>query len=138
MSGSSERPGTPVLAPVAAGADGGALNVDADRLAARVAAALGARALVLLTNAPGLLADAEDPRSVVRTLDGTDVAALDAADAAARGRMRKKTLAAREALDGGVARVVIATSAGSAPLANALAGGGTHFLGASAPREVTR
>ena len=44
--------------------------------------------------------------------------------------MRKKTLAAREALEAGVPRVVIAPAAVPTPIASALDGGGIHFVGA--------
>jgi acetylglutamate kinase len=45
----------PVIAPVATGDDGRSLNVNADVFAARLAQALGAEKLVLLTDAPGVL-----------------------------------------------------------------------------------
>jgi acetylglutamate kinase len=45
----------PIIAPVAAGDDGGALNVNADVFAARLAQALGAEKLVLLTDIAGVL-----------------------------------------------------------------------------------
>ena len=48
----------PILAPLAVGDDGQALNVNADVFAARLAVALGAEKLVLLTDIPGVL-DAE-------------------------------------------------------------------------------
>src|SRR2546428_2601062 len=51
---------TPVIAPLALSQDGERLNVDGDRAAAAVAAALHAEALVIMTNVPGLLADPED------------------------------------------------------------------------------
>lgn len=91
----------PVIAPLAIGADGGALNVDGDRAAARIAIALGAAELLILTNVPGLLRDLGDPSSVV------EQATVAEAEVLAAGRMKKKVLAAREALDGGVGRVSI-------------------------------
>ncbi len=45
----------PVIAPLAISPAGEALNVDADRAAAMVAAALKAETLVLLTGVPGLM-----------------------------------------------------------------------------------
>lgn len=45
----------PVVAPLAVGPDGGPLNVNADVFAARLAQALGAEKLVLLTDTPGVL-----------------------------------------------------------------------------------
>ncbi len=86
----------PVVAPLAVGADGGALNVDGDRAAARIAAALHADELLILTNVPGLLREVGDPSSVVAS------ATVAEAEALATGRMKKKVLAAKEALAGGV------------------------------------
>jgi [amino group carrier protein]-L-2-aminoadipate 6-kinase len=45
----------PVVAPLGASFEGVALNVDGDRAAAAIAVALGAEALLLLSNVPGLL-----------------------------------------------------------------------------------
>ena len=114
----------PVVGPPAITAEGEIVNVDADRVAARVAGALRAEALVLLTNVPGLLRDRADPASRFATVARTE---FDAVLRFAEGRMRKKVLAAREALEEGVGRVVIAASSGDAPIGRALAGDGTVF-----------
>jgi acetylglutamate/LysW-gamma-L-alpha-aminoadipate kinase len=98
----------PVVAPLALSTEGEALNVDGDRAAARIAAALGAEQLVILTNVPGLLRDVADRSSVVSQ------ATLDEADALAHGRMKKKVLAAREAIEAGVGEVWIRSAAGGA------------------------
>jgi len=45
----------PVVAPLATGPDGGALNINADVFASRLAAAIGAEKLVLLTDVAGVL-----------------------------------------------------------------------------------
>ncbi len=112
----------PVLAPPASSDDGEAINVDADRAAAATAAALDARELVLLSNVPGLLARFPDEASLVRHLERVE---LDGAMRMAGGRMRKKLLAAGEAIDRGVGRVILATSRVAHPVASALAGEGT-------------
>jgi len=96
----------PVVAPLALSEQNEALNVDGDRVAARIAVALGADALIILTNVPGLLRDVADPSSLVAT------ATLEEAEALAQGRMKKKILAAREALAGGVEEVVIRRATG--------------------------
>jgi acetylglutamate/LysW-gamma-L-alpha-aminoadipate kinase len=122
-----ERELLPVLAPVIAGPAGELLNCDGDRLAAAVAVALGAQTLVILTNVPGLLEDPERPSTLVRRIAAHE---LDHFEPLARGRMRAKLLAAREALIGGVARVVLADARRERPLRAALAGLGT-VIGAS-------
>jgi acetylglutamate/LysW-gamma-L-alpha-aminoadipate kinase len=112
----------PVIGPPAITADGEIVNVDADRAASSVAVALRAEALVLLTNVPGLLARPDDPTSRVARIP---VAEVDQYLPLAHGRMRKKLLAAREAVDAGVSRAVIAPSNVPAPVEHALRGGGT-------------
>jgi len=112
----------PVVGPPAVTESGEIVNVDADRVAARVAVALGSEALLLLTNVPGLLRDPDDPTSLIPQIGREE---FEKVLPLARGRMRKKLLAAREARDGGVPRVVIAPSGGSAPVEQALQGHGT-------------
>ncbi len=112
----------PVLTPPGASFEGVALNVDGDRAAAAVAAALGAEALVLLSNVPGLLRDFPHEDSLIRRIDATDV---EAHLAFARGRMKKKVLGAAEAVAGGVGRVVLGDARGARPVHRALAGEGT-------------
>ena len=48
----------PVIAPIGGGADGSSYNVNADLVAGKVAEAMCAEKLILLTNTPGLLDDA--------------------------------------------------------------------------------
>lgn len=98
------------------------VNADADRAAAKVAVAMRAEALVILSNVPGLLRDMRDEASVVREIPRRD---LDAFEPLAQGRMKKKLLAAREAIDGGVARVVLASANVEEPVSRALKGEGT-------------
>ena len=112
----------PVIAPVAVSEKGEALNVDADRAAAMVAAALKAETLILLTAVPGLMKNFPDESTLIRQLPQSQ---LPAALEAAQGRMKKKVLGAEEALKGGVSRVVIADGRIQNPVSNALAGKGT-------------
>lgn len=112
----------PVVTLPALAASGEAVNVDADRAAARIAGALGARELVILSNVPGLLKDPEDPQSLVRRIERSG---LDAYEPYAKGRFRKKLMAAREALDAGVSRVTLAGSDQEGPLAAVRRGEGT-------------
>jgi acetylglutamate/LysW-gamma-L-alpha-aminoadipate kinase len=109
---------TPVIAPLALSMDGERLNVDGDRAASAVAAALHADALVIMTNVPGLLANPEDQASVISTIPTDQLADYVQY---AHGRMRKKLLGAQEALQNGVPRVCI----GSNSLLDVLDGAGT-------------
>jgi [amino group carrier protein]-L-2-aminoadipate 6-kinase len=114
----------PVVGPPALTESGEVVNVDADRVASQIAVALGSEALVLLTNVPGLLRDPDDPGSLIPRVGPHEYETLQAL---ARGRMRKKFLAAGEARRGGVATVVIASSRTAAPVTEALQGKGTVF-----------
>lgn len=113
----------PVLSPpILDGEAGVPLNADADRIAAKVASAVQADALVLLTNVPGVLRVPDDPRTLLSRVSREQLPALVQI---ATGGMKKKLLAAREALEGGVARVVIADSRSGDPVRSALRGAGT-------------
>lgn len=109
---------TPVIAPLALSHDGERLNVDGDRAAAAVAAALHTDALVIMTNVPGLLTNLEDSTTLIRGIPANQ---LSDYMKYAQGRMRKKLLGAQEALQGGVPRVCI----GSMSLLAVLSGEGT-------------
>ncbi len=113
---------TPVIAPLAVSPAGEALNVDADRAAAMVAAALGASSLILLTAAPGLMRNFPDENSLIASLPRQQ---LPQALEYAQGRMKKKVLGAEEALQGGVKRVIIADGRVASPISAALDGRGT-------------
>jgi acetylglutamate/LysW-gamma-L-alpha-aminoadipate kinase len=112
----------PVVSPPAIDEHGHSVNVDADRVAAALAAALGADRLLLLTGAPGVLADPHDENSVLST---HIVPATGAPGAFAGGGMALKLVAAREALTGGVPSVRIADGRVADPVSRALAGSGT-------------
>lgn len=117
----------PVIAPLATSETGESLNVDADRVAASVAAALGAETLLLLTAAPGLLRNYPDESSRIPSLPAGQ---LGAALEFAEDRMKKKVLGAKEALEGGVRRVIIADGRSAEPITAAFAGKGTFITGA--------
>ncbi len=109
---------TPVIAPLALSYEGDRLNVDGDRAAAAIAAALHADSLVIMTNVRGLLADPADANTLIRSFSAHR---LEEYMHYAQGRMRKKLLGAQEALQGGVQRVCI----GSTSLQAVLDGEGT-------------
>jgi acetylglutamate/LysW-gamma-L-alpha-aminoadipate kinase len=123
----------PVLTPPALSYQNEAINVDGDRAASAVAAATGATSLVLLTSAPGLLRAFPDESSLLPHLSSDDISiALDYA----KGKMKRKVLAAQEALAGGVPYVVIGDGRAGHPVQAALAGEGTHIRAATTAREA--
>lgn len=101
--------------------EGVAVNTDADRSAAAIAGALDCE-LVVLSDVPGLLTDPDDPDTRVR-----EVGSIDEAMGYAEGKMKKKVLAAREALESGAPRVVLASANAEHPVSEALDGEGTVF-----------
>ncbi|MBU3665799.1 MAG: acetylglutamate kinase [Chthoniobacterales bacterium] len=58
----------PVVSPVARGADGHTLNVNADEAAAAIAGALRADKLIFLSDVPGIMRDRDDPSSLIATV----------------------------------------------------------------------
>lgn len=88
----------PVIAPVGVGADGQSYNINADLVAGKVAEALQAEKLVLLTNVAGL----QDKSGKVLT--GLSTQQVDAliADGTIYGGMLPKIQCALEAVKGGV------------------------------------
>jgi len=93
----------PVLAPVAAAADGGTFNVNADTFAGAIAAALKAKRLLLLTDVPGVL---DKSKRLIKELSVDDARRL-IADGTISGGMIPKVETCIEALDHGVEGVVI-------------------------------
>jgi acetylglutamate kinase len=93
----------PVLAPVAAGLEGGTFNVNADTFAGAIAGALKAKRLLLLTDVPGVL---DKSKKLIKQLTLADARRL-IADGTISGGMIPKVETCIEALDQGVEGVVI-------------------------------
>ncbi len=113
----------PVVAPLALSHQGEALNVDGDRAAAAIGAALRAETVVILSNVPGLLRDVADESSLLRHIPRDQTA--EALERYAQGRMKRKILGAIEALQGGAGRVILADGRVEQPVRRALEGKGT-------------
>jgi acetylglutamate kinase len=96
----------PVVSPLSADSSGTLLNINADTVAAALAAALKAEKLILATGAPGILEDASDPDSLVSYLDLAGLRALREKGSLSEGMM-PKAAAIESALTGGVERVHI-------------------------------
>jgi acetylglutamate kinase len=110
-----ERGYTPVVAPIAVGADGQRLNVNADTVAGAVAAAVAARDLVFLTDVPGVLGADGAP---LPRLTPARCAALTAAGVIRGGMLPKIEACARAAAAGAISRIV--DGRGAYPLLRAL------------------
>jgi acetylglutamate kinase len=94
----------PVISPLSADASGTLLNINADTVAAALAAALSAEKLIIATGAPGILEDPSDPGSLASYMDLAGLARLRADGALADG-MAPKAAAIERAIRGGVQRV---------------------------------
>lgn len=114
----------PVLTPPALSHEGDAINIDGDKLAMELAVALQAEALLVFSNTPGLLHDLDDPGSTVPAIS---LDRLDDYLALAQGRMKKKVLAAADAVRRGVGEVVLADANRPDAIGAALRGGGTRI-----------
>jgi [amino group carrier protein]-L-2-aminoadipate/L-glutamate 6-kinase len=123
-----------VSPPVLAEDDGSVLNADADRVAAAVAAATRASTLLLLTGAPGVLADPSDPRSVLPVCPVPP----EGPPPHRGGGIGVKLLAARDALVAGVPDVLIAGGTGPAPVGRALEGAATRVTLAALDPAASR
>ena len=94
----------PVVSPLSADDSGTLLNINADTVAAPIAAALGAEKLILCTGAPGIHASLDDPGSLISYTDLRGLKRLRDQGRIADGMLPKAT-AIEEALRGGVRRV---------------------------------
>ena len=99
------RSTTPVISPIALGGkDRHAYNVNADLAAAQLAAAIGARRLIFMSDVPGLLQDVNDQKSLISHLSINDVTAFKKSGVIDKG-MIPKVQSAVEAINAGVHRV---------------------------------
>lgn len=94
----------PIVSPLSADVNGNVLNINADTVAATLAAALGAEKLILATGAIGILEDVNDPHSLVSYIDLQGLQRLRENGSLADG-MLPKAKAIEIAINGGVARV---------------------------------
>ncbi|MFD7168122.1 acetylglutamate kinase [Streptomyces violascens] len=114
-----DRGDVPVVSPPASDTAGNLLNVDADEAAARLAEALGASALVLLTDVCGVLTDPDDPSTRI-----AEVGPHHLTGDVVRGRMRHKVRAGLRA-SRTVPQVAIGAAHLPRPIRQALSGTGT-------------
>ena len=94
----------PVVSPLSCDASGTVLNINADTVAAAIAAELDAEKLILATGAPGILEDVNDPQSLISYIDRAALKKLKAEGKIDAG-MLPKAAAIDAALANGVGRV---------------------------------
>lgn len=96
----------PVVSPLSCDDAGTVLNINADTVAAAIAAELNAEKLILATAAPGILKDRDDPQSLISYIDRGGLRKLGADGLLADG-MLPKAAAIDAAIANGVSRVHI-------------------------------
>ena len=79
----------PVVSTIGSDAEGQAYNINADTVAGAIAAAVGAEKLVYLTDVAGLLADVDDPSSLISETTIAELQAMIAAGTLAGGMIPK-------------------------------------------------
>ena len=94
----------PVVSPLSCDESGTLLNINADTVAAAIAAELDAEKLILVTGATGILEDIDDPNSLISYIDRKHLAELKEKGALADG-MLPKAAAIDAAIGNGVSRV---------------------------------
>ncbi len=94
----------PVVSPLSCDESGTVLNINADTVAAAIAAELDAEKLIITTGAPGILEDIDDPRTLISYVDRAALDKLKAEGKLADG-MLPKAAAIDAALANGVNRV---------------------------------
>lgn len=94
----------PVVSPLSCDSSGTLLNINADTVAAAIAAELNAEKLIFSTGAPGILKDKDDPQSLISYVDRRELKNLRESGSLADGMLPKAT-AIDNAIRDGVRRV---------------------------------
>ncbi len=94
----------PVVSPLSCDESGTLLNINADTVAAAIAAELDAEKLILVTGATGILEDINDPGSLISYIDRKHLRELREQGSLADG-MLPKAAAIDAAIENGVSRV---------------------------------
>ncbi|MEZ5342227.1 MAG: acetylglutamate kinase [Acidimicrobiales bacterium] len=90
----------PVISSIGADVDGQAYNINADTVATAIAGALAAEKVIYLTDVPGLMADLNDPASIISRATVDEIEALQA-DGTISGGMVPKSQACVDAVRAG-------------------------------------
>ncbi len=113
---------TPVLTMPILDEGGFAVNSENDDLVALLHRTYRARRVVQLIEAPGLLADPEDPSTCIQRMSRSELADWEQRSG---GRFRRKLRAIHTLLEGTTAEVVVGDGRTAHPVRDALAGAGT-------------
>ena len=96
----------PVVSTLGCDAEGTTYNINGDTAAARIAGALGAERMILMTDTPGILRDKDDPATLIPEVTVEEAANLRA-QGIVSGGMIPKVECCVEAIRRGVRKVII-------------------------------
>ena len=96
----------PVISTVGCDREGNTYNINGDTAAARIAGALGAERLIMMTDIAGILRDKEDPATLIPELTVSEAHALRE-EGVISGGMIPKVDCCIDAIDHGVSNVII-------------------------------
>ena len=99
-----------------------AINTENDDVVRVLQQALAAETVINLIEAPGFLADKDDPASLIKAIGAAE---LEAREQQVDGRMKRKMLAIRKLFEQGATKVIISDGRSEHPVRDALAAKGT-------------
>ena len=99
-----------------------AINTENDDVVRVLQQALAAETVINLIEAPGFLADKDDPASLIKAISAAE---LEAREQQVDGRMKRKMLAIRKLFEQGATKVIISDGRSEHPIRDALAAKGT-------------
>jgi acetylglutamate/LysW-gamma-L-alpha-aminoadipate kinase len=99
-----------------------AINTENDDVVRVLQQALEADTVINLIEAPGFLADKDDPATLIKTISASE---LEAREQQVEGRMKRKMLAIRKLFEQGATKVIISDGRSEHPVKDALAARGT-------------
>jgi len=114
---------TPVITPPVITDSNEVINVDGDKIASKIATDLDAKILIFLIEAPGILTDINDDKSIISNVNKEN---LEKILEIVSGRIKRKIIECIKLLDTGIEKIIIADGRIDHPISNALKGGGTH------------
>ncbi len=115
----------PVLTIPIVDENGFAINSENDDIIVKLAESLSFSSVIQLIEAPGLLDQADDESSLVKSID---LAELQQREANATGRFKRKLLALSRLKQAGKVKIIIADGRGESPVSDAINGAGTHII----------
>ncbi|HSW48284.1 MAG TPA: [LysW]-aminoadipate kinase [Candidatus Saccharimonadales bacterium] len=115
---------TPVITPPVITPDGEVINVDGDKIAAKIAIELKAKTLIFLIEAAGIMTDLDDPGSLIKEVTRAN---LEQLLAVVKGRMKRKLMECIKLIDLGIERIIISDGRVESPISSALGGAGTQI-----------